>query len=198
MATKTNHRRAHSASQAQAIGDVVGLIARILDQAGAPYMLVGSIAAARHGAAREPGDIDLVVQLAPRPTEKMLAAMAGEWEIDEQIARERSRSRGDFSAVHQPTGVRVDFHVHKVRSFSREEFARRQRVSLYGHEVWVASAEDTVLASIDWSAAHRSAAHLEDARTILEQKRLDLDILHIERWVGELGLTETWKRLSAG
>lgn len=46
---------------------------------------------------------------------------------------------------------KADFIVHKERPFGREELKRRQRISLLGVELSVASLEDAVIAKPEWS-----------------------------------------------
>ncbi len=42
--------------------DLLELVARVLGEAGVPYMLTGSLASSYHGAPRSTQDIDLVVE----------------------------------------------------------------------------------------------------------------------------------------
>jgi hypothetical protein len=41
--------------------------------------------------------------------------------------------------------------IRKSRAFSQEEFRRRQRVDLQNLPLYVASAEDVVVAKLEWS-----------------------------------------------
>ena len=74
----------------------------------------------------------------------------------------------------------------KRRAFSRSEFERRERASIDGTAVSIATAEDTIIAKLEW-------AKLRDVRGILELRSDGLDRAYIETWVRELGLQEQWR-----
>ena len=46
---------------------------------------------------------------------------------------------------------KVDLVVRKDRAFSRDELARRMKMSVLGVPVFVASPEDTIVAKLEWS-----------------------------------------------
>jgi len=60
------------------------------------------------------------------------------------------------------TGWKVDCIIKKARPFSDSEFTRRQEVEIAGVTVNVASAEDTILAELEWSKDSRSAVQHSD------------------------------------
>lgn len=48
------------------------------------------------------------------------------------------------------TAFKVDVFVSKLRSFDRSSFVHREPAQAEGCQVWISSAEDTVLAKLDW------------------------------------------------
>ena len=88
---------------------------------------------------------------------------------------------------------KVDLILRKDRPFSREEFQRRQPAEIGGVAVNVATAEDTVLAKLEWAAAGESERQLRDVMGILEMRRGELDLEYIERWAPELGIEGLWQ-----
>lgn len=64
--------------------------------------------------------------------------------------------------------------------------------------VFVASAEDTVVAKLEWSKlAGGSERQRRDVGGILAARGAELDRVYIERWVFELDLAEEWAAAQA-
>ncbi|MGI9590618.1 MAG: hypothetical protein ACR2P8_04560, partial [Myxococcota bacterium] len=82
----------------------------------------------------------------------------------------------------------------KERPFSVSEFERRLNVAIGQVEVCVATAEDTIIAKLEWALAGESERQLRDVVGILEQSGEGLDRSYIDRWISELGLRELWER----
>ena len=94
------------------------------------------------------------------------------------------------------TGWKADFIIRKDRPFSREEFGRRQKVEMFGTAVFVATAEDTVVAKLEWARLGQSERQLRDVAAVVEVSGDGLDFEYVEKWVVELGLEDEWGRVS--
>lgn len=116
--------------------------------------------------------------------------------MDADRARDARRHRGQFNVIDGESAYKVDLIVRKDRAFSAGEFERRGTVDLLpGLRVALASAEDTVLAKLEWARkAGGSEKQLADVRGILDV-RSDLDVAYIERWAVELDVLDLWRRL---
>jgi hypothetical protein len=171
------------------LSDVLAEIVRALDMAGVPHMVAGSLASTHHGEPRSTQDIDLVID----PSDEALATFVagldrGRFYVgDAQGALER---RDQFNVIDLATGWKVDLVIRKDRAFSRSEFARRQPVVIAGVATAVATAEDTILAKLEWARAGGSDRQRRDVVAILtvQGDKLDTDYLH--QWAEELGITE--------
>jgi len=75
-----------------------------------------------------------------------------------------------------------------------EEFARRHPADLLGTAGYVTTAEDLVLAKLEWAVASGSDRHLSDVAGILAIAG-PLDSAYIDRWAELLGVAGTWHRL---
>jgi predicted nucleotidyltransferase len=100
-----------------------------------------------------------------------------------------------FNVLLLESGWKVDLILCKDRAFSRSEFERRIRVDLAGVSVWMATAEDTIVAKLEWARAGESERQLRDVSGILEVAGRRLDRAYIERWVGVLGLRNLFARI---
>jgi hypothetical protein len=169
-----------------------------LDRAGIEHMLAGSFASTFHGDPRTTHDIDLVIDCDRASLDRFVQGLdPGCFYASPEAADEAWCRRGQFNVVLLDTGWKVDLILRKERPFSREEFARRQRAEVAGVPVWVASAEDTILAKLEWARAGESERQLRDVLGVLEARRGELDLAYIERWVRDLGLSELWARVLA-
>jgi hypothetical protein len=170
-----------------------------LDEAGIPHMLAGSLASSYHGDPRTTNDIDLVID----PTRAALLGFVrsldpADYYVSEDAAVEAFERRGQFNVVMLDSGWKADLILCKRRDFSRSEFERRERVTIDETHVFVATAEDTVIAKLEWAKAGQSERQLRDVSGILDLRADTLDRDYIEHWVRELGLEAEWQRISAG
>ena len=58
----------------------------------------------------------------------------------------------------------------------------------------MASAEDVIISKLEWAQRSGSERQLRDVKGILAAKADQLDLQYIERWAGDLGLMENWRR----
>lgn len=174
--------------------DLFSRIVTLLDGVGIPYMLTGSFAGAYHGRSRATQDIDFVIA----PTAAQLHALIAqlpptEYYADTDAALDALRHESLFNVVDLETGWKMDFICRKSRPFSSAEFERRTRVELLGIALHIATAEDLLLAKLEWAKLGGSLRQVEDAAGLLQVAGDALDLSYIERWVGELGIGDQWR-----
>ena len=123
-------------------------VAGILDEAGVPYMLTGSLATAYYAVPRATQDLDVVIAAEEPGVERIVKGLlAAGCYVDRDAALEARRSRGQFNAIDPESGWKVDLIVRRDRTYSRTEFERRERASLLGVEVAVAVIAQIVIRS---------------------------------------------------
>lgn len=74
-------------------------------------------------------------------------------------------------------------------------------MELFGLRLFIASAEDVVLAKLEWAKVGQPQRQIEDAAGILRVRGGEMDQGYLEGWVQALGLQEEWARaqtLAAG
>jgi len=166
----------------------------LLDEAGISYMLTGSLASAFYAVPRATQDIDVVIEAQEGGIERLVEGLlAAGWYADREAALQAWRGQTQFNAIDPDTGWKADFIVRKDRAYSREEFGRRERISLLGVELAVASLEDVLIAKLEWSRLGDSALQRRDVTQLLERTWDRADQAYVEKWVSELGLTEEWQ-----
>ena len=177
------------------LAELLDLLARTLDAHDIPYMLTGSLASSFHGVPRATQDIDVVVDATAGALLEAGEALrdAGLYVSDEAIG-EAVASGGIFNAVDPGSGWKVDFVMRKDRPFSRSEFESRRSIDFMGVHIGIARAEDMVVAKLEWAKLGDSERQIRDVAELLRVQGRALDQERIERWVGELGLSEEWER----
>lgn len=161
-------------------------------------MLTGSFASTYHGPPRTTQDVDLVINPMPEQLSALLARFdPGDYYVSTVAAEEALRHRSMFNVIELATGWKADFIVIKDRPFSREEFARREQVELFGTACWIASAEDTIVSKLEWARKGQSERQLRDVVGVVETRGATLDFEYIERCCDSLGLRDWWARVLA-
>ena len=174
--------------------DVFPRVTGALERAGIPYMLTGSFASSYYGVPRTTQDIDFVIA----PTTDQLRSLAAllpetEYYFDLNAALDAQRREGLFNIIDLATGWKIDFIFRKSRPFSLEEFGRRLVVEFEGMRLSVATAEDVLIAKLEWAKRGESQRQIEDAAGILRIRSGNLDRKYIENWVRELKLEKQWE-----
>lgn len=160
-----------------------------------PHMLAGSFASSYHGDPRTTQDIGLVIDPARDALERFVQMLDPQrFYVSREAAREAFERRGQFNVVMLDSGWKVDLIMRKHRPFSRSEFERRQTAKIAGVEVSVASAEDTIVAKLEWARSGGSERQIRDVVGVLQVSGEGLDRPYIQRWVEELGLGSLWRR----
>ncbi len=174
--------------------DVLRRVVVALDRAGIVYMLTGSFASAYHGAARATQDIDVVISATPDQLRSLADSLpASEYHFDLKAALEARLREGVVSVIELASGWKIDLIARKSREYSRVEFDRRYVVDFEGMRFCIASAEDVLIAKLEWAKLSGSERQIEDVAGILRTRSGDLDVGYIETWVPRLGLEEQWR-----
>lgn len=176
-----------------------GLLQRLIsrfEQAGIPYMVVGSFASTLHGIPRTTHDIDIVVDLTSKSLASLLAALPEEdYYVSEDAARDALKRRTQFNIIDLATGWKIDLIVLKRRPFSLEEFNRRIPARILDVDVFVASAEDTIISKLEWAATSGSARQIQDVASVVAVRGKALDIAYIDQWAQQLGVSHLWEKV---
>jgi hypothetical protein len=173
--------------------DLFRRLSQILEHAGIPYMLTGSFAATVYGMGRATQDIDLIIAADEEQIRSLLLLLPqSEFYSELNSAIEACRRKSMFNVIDEMTGLKIDFIFRKARPFSEEEFRRRKSAVVQGVQFFVVTAEDLVVAKLEWAKMGATSRQTEDIAGILKVRSDELDFVYISKWVKQLGLTEQW------
>src|SRR5439155_14363490 len=111
------------------------------------------VASSVFGEPRQTVDADLVARLLARQAEPLVERLAGQFYAHLPAIITAIRTQGCFNLIHLETMTKVDVFVRWRDPFGQSQFARRQKKSVGEPapiELFLASAEDTVLAKLEW------------------------------------------------
>lgn len=176
------------------VEDLLRLLGSRLTDAGIPFMLTGSVAAAFHGLGRATMDIDLVIDASDDQLRRLVASLsAPDIYVSAEAALDARRHESMFNVVSTTTGWKADLIIRKDRPFSRAEFDRRQPFEFEGTPLWVATVEDLILAKLEWAKLGGSSRQIEDVAALVRIADQELDRVYLDRWIPELGLEAQWR-----
>ncbi|HSF14808.1 MAG TPA: hypothetical protein VLK65_04585 [Vicinamibacteria bacterium] len=175
--------------------DVVLLVVEILERLGVRYAIGGSFASSLHGVFRASVDADIVADLQLDHVEPFSRALAEAFYRDESSMRRAIELRQSFNAIHLDTMFKIDVFIPKGRPFDEAQLERREAHVIANEperSAFVASAEDTVLAKLDWYRAggNLSEQQWRDVLGILEVQSGNLDLDYLRSMAASLQLSE--------
>lgn len=181
------------------IPSALARVAKVLDRTGIAYMITGSFASAYYGAPRSTQDIDIVIEASAQQLQTFGNSLpSDEYYLDVHAAVEAEKRQSMFNVIDLSTGWKIDLIIRKARAFSEEEFRRRQLIIVEGLSLFVATAEDLIVAKLEWSKLSQSRRQIEDVVGILRVRRDSLDHRYLEKWIRELALETEWSAAREG
>ena len=151
-------------------------------------MITGSFASNVHGLPRATQDADVVIETDYRRLSEFLESLGPAFYRSTEAAMDALARKQMFNVVHIETGFKVDLIIRKSRPFSKMEFSRRQYAFYLGANRWFATAEDTILAKLEWSKLSSSERQFNDALNIAKLQRGNLDRAYLEEWARQLDI----------
>jgi len=175
--------------------DILHQFARLLEELGVRYVVVGSFASSARGKPRATMDADIVAELTRDQARILAARLAGEYYADEVAIRDAVLSRGLFNAIHLETMFKVDVYVSSSKGFDEQQLLRRLPEQIKPDSVdsvYLATAEDTILAKLVWfkKGAGVSERQWSDVLGVLEIQKGQLDIQYLNQWAARLGVRD--------
>jgi hypothetical protein len=178
---------------------VTMIVVDALEDLSVPYAIGGSFASALHGVMRATMDVDLVADLQQEDVAPFVQALGDAFYADAEMMRGAINQHRSFNLIHLDTMFKVDVFVARPRDFDRAQLARRELYLLSEEpERWayVASAEDTILAKLEWYrlGGEISDRQWRDALGVLKVHRERLDGAYMRPMAVELGVEDLLDR----
>ncbi len=177
---------------------IVLLVTEELEKLGIPYFLAGSLASALYGVGRSTLDADIVADLPAEMVNNFVSALERQFVVDQEMILNAISRRGSFNLLHRQTMFKVDVFLPQD-AFDQAQLERRSPEQLQkgnGQTIFVASAEDTILAKLRWFRLGNeiSDRQWQDILGILKLQRGVLDTSLLEDWASRIGVSDLLKK----
>ena len=178
------------------LGAALTPLTDVLDRLGLTWYVGGSVASTVHGRFRATNDVDVIAELREEHAAALRAALESDHYVDEDSIREAVHHRSSFNLVHFATGLKIDVFVAADSEYEAGVRARRVSEpigdSAGARRIWVASAEDTILAKLTWyrRGGGTSERQWRDIRGVIELRGAELDVEYLRRWAPVLGVDD--------
>ncbi|MGZ8439085.1 MAG: hypothetical protein ACXWXR_11175 [Candidatus Limnocylindrales bacterium] len=160
------------------------------------HFVTGSWALSVHAEPRMTRDLDLVVDLDPVDYERRIRPAFDDAYLVNDLIDVGGRAIGRL--VHRIEIFRVDLIIGRHDAWSRQAFERCRVVDHPGlGPAAVISAEDLILAKLEWSVGGRSELQLRDCRSVVRIAP-DLDWNYLERFAPILGVGPLLESIRGG
>lgn len=174
-------------------------VTEVLDELGVPYCICGSGASIVHGVVRATIDCDLVADLKPEHIDVLTAKLNDDFYIEPDSIRQAIAQNRSFNLIHQKTMFKVDIFIPKPRPFDQSQLARREN-KIIAHDpdckAWIASAEDTVLAKLEWYRLGNEISERQwrDVLGVLKTKAGMLNLEYMQTMAASMQISDLLKR----
>jgi len=170
--------------------EFLGRLVELLDEAGIPYMVAGSIGSSIHGRPRATQDADIVIDPTADQLESFLALLGQGYYFSRDAALDALRHRTLFNVIDLEGGGKADLIIRKDRPFSRQEFERRLHVDAMGRMLCVVAPEDVILSKLEWMKGRQSDVQYSDALGVAVTQWESLNLKYLQEWASHLRVEE--------
>lgn len=179
--------------------EITLLVTDTLEKIGVPYVIGGSLASITHGVIRNTLDADIVADIQPDQISRFTNALKTEFYVDPLSIMDAILYRSSFNLIHLGTAFKVDVFLPKERAFARMQMERRSRRILLDkpeRTAWVTSAEDIVLAKLEWfrMGGEVSERQWRDVLGVLKTQGTGIDAAYLRHWAGKIGVLDLLER----
>ncbi len=175
--------------------DILHEFARLLENLGIRYVVVGSFASSARGEPRATMDADIVAEVTRNHARVLAQHLAEEYYADEVAIRHAILDRSMFNAIHLETMFKFDVYVSSSGGFDEQQLFRRlpEHIKPDSTEpIFFATAEDTVLGKLVWfrKGAGVSERQWSDVLGVLKVQKGKLDTQYLNKWAATLGISD--------
>lgn len=169
-------------------------VTQALDALDVSYFIGGSLASSFHGMVRTTQDADIIAQLQPEHVSPLTTALKQDFFVDKEMMADAIKRRTSFNILHKATMFKVDIFIPPQRAFTQQQFSRSKSILLSiepKQEAVIASAEDTILAKLEWyqRGGEASDRQWRDILGLIAVQGELLDLEYLKQSAAQLGVT---------
>lgn len=174
-------------------------VVAVLESLGVLYYVGGSVASMTHGEYRQTADVDIVADLQRHQVAAFCTSLADDFYVDQDMIEDALAHGSSFNLMHLATMFKVDVFPLKNRPYDQMAATRRELQVVETQpavEAFVASAEDILLAKLEWfrMGGEVSDRQWRDVLGLLKTQQSDLDLAYLHLWAREIGVADLLER----
>jgi hypothetical protein len=162
----------------------------LLESAGIPYAVCGSLSSGLHGQPRATNDADIIIAPARDQLSNLLREFEKDYYVSTEAAFEAMKLRSMFNVIDNDSGWKADLIFRNNDPYEVTKFNRRIKAKLMGIELWILSPEDVILSKLNWAKMSSSDLQTRDAFGVLKLQWDNLDWPYLRHWAKELGIED--------
>ena len=177
--------------------EILLLVGKRLEALKIPYYVGGGVASINYGEPRLTNDADIVMRIFPFHVPQLVKALENEFAVSADAVQDAMTRRYAFNLIHIETAYKIAFYpITDENEMASAAFARQQRINIGAGEIWMASAEDVILAKLSWfrKGGEVSEKQWRDVLGVLKVQGERLDFAYLESMTGRFGLADLLKR----
>jgi len=144
-------------------------------------------------------DSDIVAEMRLEHLQPFVAALQGEFYVDEEMIADAIQRNASFNIIHRETIFKVDVFIPHPRPYLRSQLARAQKQTFTFERAVsakFASPEDTILSKLEWyrMGGEVSERQWRDILGVLKTRAGELDLDYLQKWALELKVADLLER----
>lgn len=167
----------------------------LIESAGIPYAVCGSLSSGLHGQPRATNDADIIIAPTQGQLDKFLKSLEVGYYVNPEVAFEAMKMRSMFNVIDNELGWKADLIFRKDGPYELTEFNRRLKAKLMGIDLWILSPEDVILSKLEWAKNNQSEQQLRDALGVAVVQRHRLDMNYLRKWAKELQVESSLEQI---
>lgn len=176
------------------IAATILIVTSIFDSMDVTYAIGGSLASASYGRFRNTNDADIVADLQLFQVDELVDLLGDDFYRDAEMIRTAILQQRSFNLIFLPTFFKIDVFIPQNRPFDALQLERRIASRLPGmeQEVFLVSAEDSILAKLHWYrlGGEQSERQWRDVLTVIRAQRNRLDYDYLKSVSGSLQVSD--------
>jgi predicted nucleotidyltransferase len=168
---------------------------RLIEAAGIPYAVCGSLSSSLYGQPRATNDADIIIAPTRDQLDKLLKSLETGYYISNEAALEAMKNHLMFNVIDNKLGWKADLIFREDIPYQLTKFNRRIRAKLMGIDLWILSPEDVILSKLDWAKDSGSDMQLRDVFGVIKLQWDKLDWNYLRHWAKELDVEKNLEKV---
>lgn len=167
----------------------------IIESAGIPYAVCGSLSSGFHGQPRATNDADIIIAPTRDQLDMLLKSLEAGYYVSPEVAFDAMKICSMFNVIDNELGWKADLIFRQDNPYQLSKFSRRKRVKLMGIDLWILSPEDVILSKLDWAKDTGSDLQFRDVFGVVKVQWDELDWDYLRHWAKELDVEKNLERI---